>query len=62
MDGFIKIHDKVRRLILFDYSYCNNFYCITYDVNHNFAKVKFCSYDSLTIEKVTIDFSCDITH
>ena len=22
MDGFIKIHDKVRRLILFDYSYC----------------------------------------
>ena len=68
MDGSIKIDDKIRRLVLFDYSYCDKIcYKIKYfvskesgftdSINHNFARLKICSYDSLTIEKITIDFS-----
>ena len=54
-DGFIKIHSKIRYLVLFDYSYCDKI-CdkikyhisekigITNSINHNF--------DYLDIEKI----------
>ena len=63
IDGFIKIHDKIRYLVLFDYSYCNKI-CdkikyliseksdITDCINHNFARIRIDSYDSLPIEKI----------
>ena len=47
IDGFIKVHDKIRYLVLFDYSYCDKI-CdrvkyliseksgITDSINHNF--------------------------
>ena len=61
MDWFIKIHDKIRRLVLLDYSYCDQIcYKIKYfvseesgftdSINHNFTRVKICSCDSLTID------------
>ena len=58
IDGFIKVHYKIRYLVLFDYSYyydkiCNKIrYLIsgksgsTDSINHNFA------YESLPIEKI----------
>ena len=61
-DGFIKIHDKMRYLILFDYSYCDKI-ChkikyliseksgITDRINHNFARIGIDSYESLPTEK-----------
>ena len=61
--GFFKIHDKIRYLVLFDYSYCDRT-CdkikyfisekggITDSINHNFARIKTDSYDSLPIEKI----------
>ena len=61
--GFIKIHDKVRYLVLFDYSYYDKF-CdkikylkseksgITDSINHNLERIRFSSYDSVTIKKV----------
>ena len=63
IDGFIKIHDKIRYLISFDYSYCDKTcdkikYPIseksgtTDSINHNFAKIRIDSYDSLSIEKI----------
>ena len=62
IDRFIKIHDKIKYLVLFDYSYCDKI-CdkikyliseksgITDSINHNFARIRIDSYDSLTIEK-----------
>ena len=63
IDGFIKIHDKIRYLVLFDYSYCDKVcdkikYLIseksstTDSINHNFARIRIDSYDSLPIEKI----------
>ena len=63
IDGFIKIHDKIRYLVLFDYSYCDKVcdkikYLIseksstTNNINHNFARIRIDSYDSLPIEKI----------
>ena len=63
MDGFIKIRDRIRRLVLFNYSHCDKI-CdkikylireksgIADSITHNFARVKISSYDSLTIEKI----------
>ena len=63
IDGFIKFHDKIRYLVLFDYSYCDKI-CdkikylvseksgITDSINHNFAKIRTDSHDSLPIEKI----------
>ena len=63
IDVFIKIHDKIRYLVLFDYSYCDKVcdkikYLIseksstTNNINHNFARIRIDSYDSLPIEKI----------
>ena len=63
VDGFIKIHDKIRYLLLFYYSYCDKT-CdkmryhisekgsITDSIKYNFAKIRIDSYDSLPIEKI----------
>ena len=48
IDGFVKIHEKIRYLVLFDYSYCDEICdkikylisgksCITDSINHKFA-------------------------
>ena len=63
IEGFIKIHDKIRYLVLFDYSYCDKI-CdmikylisgksgITDSITHNFGKIRIDSYNSLPIEKI----------
>ena len=65
IDGFIKIHDKIRYLVLFDYSYCDRI-CdnikyvisetsgITDSINHNLVRTRSDSYHSLPIEKILI--------
>ena len=62
-DGFIKIYDKIKYLVLFDYGYCDKI-CdkikyllivksgITDSINHSFAKIRIYSYDSLPIKKI----------
>ena len=59
IDGFIKIHDKIRYLVLFDYSICDKICdkikylsgkgCITDSMNHNFARITIDSFDYLPI-------------
>ena len=63
LDGFIKIHNKIRYLVLVDYSYCDKI-CdkikyliiersgITDSINHNFRWIRIASYDSLPIDKI----------
>ena len=62
-DGFIKIHYRIRYLVLFDYSPCGETCvkieyliseksCITGSINHNFVRIIIDSYDSLPIEKI----------
>ena len=63
IDGFIKIHNNIRYLVLFDYSYCDKV-CdkikylvgeksgIADSINHNFARIRIDSSDSSTIEKI----------
>ena len=56
IDGFIKTHDKITYLVLFDYSYCDEI-CdkinlITDSINHNFGRVRIDSCNSLPIEKI----------
>ena len=63
IDGFIKIHNKIRCLVLFDYSYCDKI-CdkikyliseksgITDSISHNSGKIRIDSNDSLPIEKI----------
>ena len=62
IDGFIKIYDGTRYLVLFrakkyDFIYNRIRYLIrlksgiTYIVSHNYAKIKVDSYDSLPLEK-----------
>ena len=60
IDGFIKIHNKMRYLVLFD-QWCEKI-CdrikyliseksgITDSINHNVARISIQSYDSLPIE------------
>ena len=63
IDGFIKIHDKIRYLVLFGYSYWDKIcekikYLIseksdtTDSINYNFARIRIDSYDYLTIEEM----------
>ena len=63
IDGFIKIHDKIRYLVLFDYSYCDKIWDkmkyliseksgITDSINHNFGRIRIDSYNRLPIEKI----------
>ena len=63
IDGFIKIHDKIRYLVLFDYSYCDKIFDkikylisekhgITDCINHKFARIRIDLFDSLPIEKI----------
>ena len=67
IDAFIKIHDRIRYLVLFDYSYCDKICVkirylliekggITDSINHNFAKITIDSYDFLPIEKILLTF------
>ena len=63
IDGFIKIHDKIRYFVLFDYGYCDKI-CesskyliseksgITDSINDNFARIRIDSYDSLPVDKI----------
>ena len=62
IDGFIKIHNKIRYLVLFDEK-CDKIWDrikylkskksgITGSINHNFAIIRIDSYDSLPIEKI----------
>ena len=64
-DLFIKIHDGIRYLVLFDRSGCAEI-CdrikyllseksgITDSINHNFTRIRIDSYHSLPIEKISI--------
>ena len=64
IDRFIKIHDGTRYLVLFAYGWfdkiCNRFkYLISEkkkgiidSINHNFARIRTDSYNSLPIEKI----------
>ena len=63
IDRFIKIHDKIRYFVLFDYSYCDKIcdkikYLIseksglTDSINHTFTRIRIDLYDSLRIEKI----------
>ena len=62
IDGFIKIYDKIRYLVLFALERYNaiddriNYLIseksgITYNINHNFARIRIDSCNSLPIEK-----------
>ena len=62
IDGFIKIHNKIRYLVLFDEK-CDKIWDrikyliskksgIADSINHNFAIIRIDSYDSLPIEKI----------
>ena len=63
IDGFIKSHDKIKYLVLFNNRYCDKI-CdkITYliseesrttdSINHNFARIRIDSCDSLPTEKI----------
>ena len=61
-DWFIKIYDRVRYLVLFDYGWFDKFWNrikylireksgITDSINHNFTKIRIDSYNYLPIEK-----------
>ena len=63
IDEFIKIHDGIRYLVLFDYGWFDKF-CnrikylisekggITDSINHNFVRIRINSYKSLPTEKI----------
>ena len=63
IDGFIKIHNGIRYLVLFDCGWLDKI-CdrikylisekngITDSFNHNFARIRIYSYNSLPIEKI----------
>ena len=62
IDGFIKIYDRIRYLVLFTPEKYNVIYDrigyltnekggITYSINHNFARIRIDPYNSLPIEK-----------
>ena len=63
IDRFIKIHGKSTYSVLFDYSYCDKI-CdkikyliieksgIAGSINHNFARIRIDSYNSLSNEKI----------
>ena len=63
INGFIKIYDGIRYLVLFDYGWCDKI-CnrirsliseksgIADSINHNFARIRINSYNSLPVEKI----------
>ena len=62
INGFIRLHDRARYLVLFDpenYGVIHNRIryvmgqksIITFDISHNYAKIKVDSYDPLTLKK-----------
>ena len=66
IDGFIKIYDGIRHLVAFAPESFNAIYNkinylisekggITYSTNHNFARIRIDSYNSLPIEN-TLNF------
>ena len=68
IDTFIKVHDKIRYLVLFDYSRCNNIFDkikylisekfgIRDSINHNFARIKIDSYYLFFMYWENIDLS-----
>ena len=63
MDGFIKIYDGIRHLVLFNHLWYDKIYDriryliseksgITNSINHNFARIRIDSHNSLPIEKI----------
>ena len=63
VDGFIKIQDRIRYLVLFDYGRFEKIHdnmkylisekiCITDSINHNFARIRIDSDNSLPNEKI----------
>ena len=65
IDGFIKIYDGIRYLALLSSGLHDAIYnriryliceksCITDSINHNFARIRIDSYNSLLIEKAMI--------
>ena len=63
IDGFIKICDRIRYLVLFNHGWCDkisdrNRYlisersCIIDSINHNFGRITIDSYNSLPIENI----------
>ena len=63
INGFIKIYDGIRYLVLFDYGWCdkicNRIRCLISEksgiadsINHNFARIRINSYNSLPVEKI----------
>ena len=68
INGFIKVHDKISYLALFDYNYCDKI-CgkikcfiteksgITDSINQNLSRIRNESYDSLPLEKIYIFFN-----
>ena len=72
VDGFIRIYDGTRYLVLFGVEKCDFIYNrtsyflgvksgITYDFSHNYAKIKIDSYKSLPLQK-TFTFHNVIIH
>ena len=66
IDGFIRVYDGTRSLVLFGSEKCDYIYNrirylisvkggITYVISHNYTKIKVDSYDSLPLEK-TVTF------
>ena len=67
INGFIKIHDKIRCLVWFGYSYCDKI-CdkikylvsersgITDSINYNFARIRISSNDSSPVKKILTKF------
>ena len=62
LDGFIKIYDETRYLVLFGPERFNAIYDrirylisaksdVTYSISHNFSRIGIDSYNSLSIEK-----------
>ena len=62
IDGFIRVYDGTRYLVLFGSEKCDCIYSkirylislkigITYIISHNYAKIKVVLYDSLPLEK-----------
>ena len=63
MDRFIKIYDGIRHFVLFNHLWYDKIYdriryliseksCITTSINHNFARIRTDSHNSLPIEKI----------
>ena len=57
IDGFIRVYDGARYLVLFGYICNRTRYLISqkcgiaYVISHNYARIKVDSYDSLSLEK-----------